>query len=53
MAYDVHVSRTKAQTEVELLPAVAEVKKGVAMTAGGYLNGSNQVGREQAWTIEV
>jgi hypothetical protein len=48
MAYDVHVSRTKAQTEVEL-PAVTEAKKGVPMTmAGGHhLNGSSQVGREQ------
>ncbi len=49
LAYDVHVSRTKAQTEVELLPAaVTEAKKGVPMTGGGFHNGSSQVGREQA-----
>jgi hypothetical protein len=46
LAYDVHVSRTKAQAEVDL-PAVAEAKKGVPMTAG-FHNGSIQVGREQA-----
>jgi hypothetical protein len=46
LAYDVHVSRTKAQTEVEL--PTMEAKKGVPMTAGGHhLNGSIQVGREQ------
>jgi hypothetical protein len=47
LAYDVHVSRTKAQTEGELLPAVTEAKKGVPMTTG-FHNGSSQVGREQA-----